>query len=558
MRIVIVGGVAAGTKAAARARRLLPDAEITIIERGKMISYAGCGMPYYISGQIRDFKQLFSTSYGVVRDEHYFMEEKNVRVLTRTSATAIDREKKEVAVTDLESGENYTVPYDRLVLATGASPFTPPIPGLELKGVHRLNHPEDAQKIAAAVEQAGEAVVIGGGLIGLEAADALIKRKLFVSVVELQEQILPGMLDPDMAALLAYRLEEEGVEFHLGRRVLRLEGDEKGNVTAVVTDQGSIDAGLVIVAVGVRPNVELARKAGLTIGETGAIAVNEYLQTSDPDIYALGDCVENRHLISGRKVYIPLASTANRQGRVVGDNLAGRKSIFKGVLGTSVMKMMSWNVGRTGLGEMQARALGYDVVTAVNATHDKTHYYPGHDNLVLKLIVEAGSRKVLGAQGIGAGEVIKRIDVVATALNFGATVDDLADLDLGYAPPFNTPIDPVHHTANIVRNKIDGVAVTISARELHEKLAGDDDFVLLDVRTPEQFKYRHIEDPRVMLVTLGELRRRLAEVPRDKEIITLCALGVRSYEAQRILTGAGFKDVKFLEGGLQGWPYDLD
>ena len=558
MRIVIVGGVAAGTKAAARARRLLPDAEITIIERGKMISYAGCGMPYYISGQIRDFKQLFSTSYGVVRDEHYFMEEKNVRVLTRTSATAIDREKKEVAVTDLESGENYTVPYDRLVLATGASPFTPPIPGLELKGVHRLNHPEDAQKIAAAVEQAGEAVVIGGGLIGLEAADALIKRKLFVSVVELQEQILPGMLDPDMAALLAYRLEEEGVEFHLGRRVLRLEGDEKGNVTAVVTDQGSIDAGLVIVAVGVRPNVELARKAGLTIGETGAIAVNEYLQTSDPDIYALGDCVENRHLISGRKVYIPLASTANRQGRVVGDNLAGRKSIFKGVLGTSVMKMMSWNVGRTGLGEMQARALGYDVVTAVNATHDKTHYYPGHDNLVLKLIVEAGSRKVLGAQGIGAGEVIKRIDVVATALNFGATVDDLADLDLGYAPPFNTPIDPVHHTANIVRNKIDGVAVTISARELHEKLAGDDDFVLLDVRTPEQFKYRHIEDSRVMLVTLGELRRRLAEVPRDKEIITLCALGVRSYEAQRILTGAGFKDVKFLEGGLQGWPYDLD
>ncbi|OAT86542.1 FAD-dependent oxidoreductase [Desulfotomaculum copahuensis] len=558
MRIVIIGGVAAGPKAAARARRLMPDAEITIIERGKMISYAGCGMPYYVSGQIRDFKQLFSTSYGVVRDEHYFQDEKGVRVLTRTEATAIDREKKEVAVTNLENGEKYTIPYDKLVLATGASPFSPPVPGLELKGVHRLNHPDDAQKIAAAAADAGDAVVIGAGLIGLEAADALLKRKLFVSVVELQDQILPGMLDPDLAALLSYRLEEEGVEFHLGRKVLRLEGDETGHVTRVVTDQGDLDAEMVIVAVGVRPNVELARGAGLTIGETGAIAVNEYLQTSDPEIFAIGDCVENRHLISGRKVYVPLASTANRQGRVAGDNLAGRKSMFKGVLGTSAMKMISWNVARTGLGEVQARALGYDVLTAINSNHDRTHYYPGHDNLIIKLIVEKGSRKVLGVQGIGPGEVVKRVDVAAAALNFGATVDDLADLDLGYAPPFNTPIDPLHHTANIARNKLDGVAVTISARDLHDKLAGDEDFVLLDVRTPDQFKYRHIEDPRGMLVTLGELRRRLAEVPRDKEIITLCALGVRSYEAQRILDGAGFKDVKFLEGGLQGWPYDLE
>lgn len=558
MRIVIIGGVAAGPKAAARARRLMPDAEITIIERGKMISYAGCGMPYFVSGQIRDFKQLFSTSYGVVRDEQYFQDEKAVRVLTRTNATAIDRDKKEVAVTNLENGEKYTIPYDKLVLATGANPFSPPVPGLELKGVHRLNHPDDAQKIAAAAADASDAVVIGGGLIGLEAADALLKRKLFVSVVELQEQILPGMMDPDLAALLSYRLEEEGLEFHLGRKVLRLEGDEAGHVTRVVTDQGNLDAEMVIVAVGVRPNVELARDAGLTIGETGAIAVDEYLQTSDPEIFAIGDCVENRHLISGRKVFIPLASTANRQGRVAGDNLAGRKSMFKGVLGTSAMKMTSWNVARTGLGEMQAKALGYDVLTAINANHDRTHYYPGHDNLILKLIVEKGSRKVLGVQGIGPGEVVKRVDVAAAALNFGATVDELADLDLGYAPPFNTPIDPLHHTANIARNKLDGMAVTISARDFHDKLAGDDDFVLLDVRTPDQFKYRHIEDPRVMLVTLGELRRRLEEIPRDKEIVTLCALGTRAYEAQRILDGAGFKDVKFLEGGLQGWPYELE
>ncbi|HHW45011.1 pyridine nucleotide-disulfide oxidoreductase [Desulfofundulus thermobenzoicus] len=557
-KIVIIGGVAAGPKVAARARRLMPDAEITIIEKGRLISYAGCGMPFYVGGQIKDFNQLFSTSYGVMRDEHYFMNEKGVKVLTRTEATAIDREKKEVTVTNLDTGETFTIPYDKLVLATGSEPFVPPIPGMDLKGVHRLNHPDDARGIMEQVEGVGEAVVIGAGLIGMEAADALVKRRIFVSVVELKDQILPGVLDPDLAAVLAYRLEEAGVEFHLGTKVLRLEGDDEGNVARVVTESGAIDAEMVIVAVGVRPNVKLAREAGLAIGETGAIQVNEYLQTSDPDIYAVGDCVENRHLVSGRMVYIPLASTANRQGRVAGDNVAGGRSRFKGVLGTAVLKVMGWNVGRTGLGEQQARELGYDVTAAVNATHDRTHYYPGHDNLLMKLVVEKGSRRILGAQAIGGGEVVKRIDVVATALHFGATVDDLADVDLGYAPPFSTPIDPAHHTANIVRNKLAGLARTITAQELKEKMDRGDDFVLLDVRTPEQYNYRHIADDRVMLVTLGDLRRRIEEIPRDKEIVTLCALGMRAYEAMRTLAGAGFKDVKFVEGGLQAWPYDLE
>jgi len=557
-RIVIIGGVAAGPKVAARARRLMPDAEITIIERGRLISYAGCGMPFYVGGQVKDFNQLFATSYGVIRDEHYFMNEKGVKVLTRTEARSIDRQKKEVTIVNLDTGETGTIPYDKLVLATGSTPFVPPIPGLDLKGVHRLNHPDDARKIVEQLDGVNEAVIVGAGLIGMEAMEALLRRKIFVSVVELKEQILPGVLDPDLAAVLAFRLEEEGVEFHLGRKVMRLEGDEEGRVCRVVTDGGTLDAQMVIVAVGVRPNVELARAAGLTIGETGAIAVNEYLQTSDPDIYAVGDCVENLHLVSGRKVYIPLASTANRQGRVAGDNLAGRKSRFKGVLGTSVLKVSGWNVGRTGLGEQQARELGYDVLTALNATHDRTHYYPGHDNLLIKLVVDKKSRKLLGAQAIGGGDVIKRIDVVATALYFGASVDDLFNVDLGYAPPFNTPIDPVQHGANIARNKADGLARTISARELMEKLERGDDFVLLDVRTPEQYAYRHIEDERVMLVTLGDLRRRIEEIPRDKEIVTLCALGVRAYEAMRILTGAGFKDVKFLEGGLQAWPYELE
>ncbi len=556
MRILVIGGVAAGPKAAARARRLLPGAGITIVERGGLISYAGCGMPYFVSGQIRDFDELFTTAYGIKRDELYFAKEKAVRVLTRTEATAIDREKKEVTVTSLETGECYTLPYDKLVLATGAGPFIPPVPGLDLEGVYRLNHPEDARKVAAGAAGAKEAVVMGAGLIGMEAAEALLKRKMGVSVVEMKDQILPAVLDPDLAALLAYRLEETGLEMFTGRKVLRLEGRDR--VTGVVTDQGTLPADLVIVAVGVRPNVELARHAGLTIGETGAIAVNRRLETSDPDIYAIGDCVENRHLVSGRPVYIPLASTANRQGRVAGDNLAGIGSAFEGVLGTSVMKITDWNVGRTGLGEEQARALGYEIECAVNAGHDRTHYYPGHDNVIIKLVVEKQSRRVLGLQGIGQGDVVKRVDVAAAALRFGATVDDLAGLDLGYAPPYNTPIDPLQHTANIVRNKLDGVAETVTARELHDLLASDGDFVLLDVRTPDQFRYRRIDDARTLQVALGDLRDHLQDIPREKPVITICALGSRAWEAERILAGAGFRNVKFVEGGLQGWPYDTD
>ncbi|WP_027719286.1 FAD-dependent oxidoreductase [Desulfovirgula thermocuniculi] len=557
-RIVIIGGVAAGPKAAARARRLMPDAEITIVERGRLISYAGCGMPFFVAGQVKDFNQLFSTPYGVLRDEQFFAREKGVKVLTRTEATSIDRQKKEVAVTNLDTGESYTLPYDKLVLATGSSPVIPPIPGLELKGVHRLNHPDDALKIMEDLEEVSEAVVIGAGLIGMEALDALIKRKIFVSVVEIKDQVLPGILDPELAAVLAARLEEQGVELHLGEKVLRLEGDEDGRVSRVVTDRGTLEAQLVIVAVGVRPNVELARAAGLEIGQTGAIAVNEHLQTSDPDIYALGDCVENTHLVSGQKVYIPLASTANRQGRVVGDNLAGIPSRFKGVLGTAVLKTLNFNIARTGLGELQARELGYDVETVVNSTHDRTHYYPGHDNLLIKLVVDKSTRRLLGAQAVGGGEAVKRIDVAATVLYFGGTVDDLAGVDLGYAPPFSTPIDPVQHTANTLRNKLSGLAKTIGARDLKARMDAGEDLVLLDVRMPAQFNAKHIEDERVMLVPLNELRQRIGEVPRDKEIVILCAMGTRAWEAQRILEGAGYTRVRFLEGGLQAWPYEME
>jgi len=303
--------------------------------------------------------------------------------------------------------------------------------------------------------------------------------------------------------------------------------------------------------------VALARQAGIEIGTTGAIAVNEYLQTSDPDIYALGDCAETTHLISEKKMFIPMATYANRQGRVVGDNLAGGKSVFRGVLGTSVLHTMGFNIGRTGLSEKQAHELGYKIVTAINHAFDRTHYHPDHNLVLMKLITEEGSGKVLGAQALGPGDAVKRIDVVATAISMGANVEQLAEVDLGYAPPFSTPIDLTTHTANIVRNKVAGLAKTITVDEFKEKMDRGDDMVILDVRTEPQFQMRHLKDDRVKLVVLGDLRERLDEVPRDKEIIAICALGTRSYEALRTLIGAGFTNVKYMEGGLQAWPYEL-
>ncbi len=557
-KIVIIGGVAAGPKVAARARRLSPQAEIAIVERGRLISYAGCGMPFYLAGQVKDFQELFTTPYGVKRDEEFFLSERNVRVFTLTEAVAINRRKKEVAAVDLATRRESVIPYDKLVLATGSVPVVPPFEGIGLQGVHRLNHPDDVQKIMDQIENVDDAVIIGAGMIGMEAADALVRRKMFVTVVELQEQILPGMLDADLAAVLKARLEERGVEFHLGEKVLRLEGDEAGRVTRVVTEKRALDAALVIIAVGVRPNVELAKAAGLTIGETGAISVNEYLQTDDPDIYALGDCVENLHLVSRRKVYLPLASIAARQGRVVGDNVVGGKSKFPGVLGTTVLKLMNINVGRTGLGEEQAREAGFSVSVATIGTHDRTHYYPEHGRFLLKLITEAKTGRILGAQAVGEGDAVKRIDVLACAINYGAGIDDLAHVDLGYAPPFSTPLDPVHHCVNTARNKAQGIAKGITAQELYSKLNSQDDFVLLDVRTPSQYRAGHIEDKRALLIPIGELRRRVGEIPQGKEVIVVCAVGSRSYEAQRILEGAGFANVRFLEGGLQAWPYELD
>lgn len=558
-KILIIGGVAAGPKTAARARRLDAEAEITILEKGTYISYAGCGMPFYLSGKIHDFDHLYSTSYGVKRDPEFFKTERGVDVFTGMEATSIDRANKKVVARDVKTGEEKVFEYDKLVLAIGSNPITPPIENLDLKGVYRLNSLEDAQKIKAALDagQVNDVVVIGTGFIGMEAVDAVFNPMRAITVVEFRDTLLPGILDPDMGTYLYKNLYEQGLEGRFGEKVLRLEGED-GHVTKVITDKGSIDADAVVLAVGVCPNVKLAQDAGLTIGETGAIAVNEYMQTSDPDIYALGDCVENTNLITGKKVLGPMATYANRQGRIVGDNVTGGKSTFKGTLGTGVLHCMDINVARTGLGEKQARDLGYDIETITVATFDMTHYHPNSKKILIKLIAEKGTQRILGIQGIGKGEVAKRVDVVATMIHYGGTLDDLLNIDLGYAPPFSTPIDPLVHAGMALKNKLEGIANTYTPEEVQAKLERGDDFVLLDVRTMGQFNMRHIEDERVQQLALGELRAKLDQVPRDKEIVTVCVMGTRAYEAARILEGAGFKNIKFMESGMEGWTFDME
>lgn len=557
-RIVVIGGVACGPKAAARARRRDPQAEITIIERGDLLSYAGCGMPYYIQGVIETADELLSTAAGVVRDEAFFKSVKAIRVMSRTLAERIDRDRKVVEVVSVETGEKGEVPYDKLVLATGAEGVVPPIKGTDLKGVYRLNSPHDARAIKDEVlNGCKRAAIIGAGLIGMEVAEALATHELSVTMIEMMESVVPAVIDPDMAAHLEKHLVSKGVTVMTGTRVTSLEGDDAGRVASVVTDKGMIEADLVLMAVGVRPNVRLARDAGLEIGETGAIKVDDHLCTSDSDIYAGGDCVQCVHRISGKPVYVPLGSTANKHGRVIGDNVTGGNSACPGVLGTVVFKAFDFNVGHTGLSETQCNKLGIPYVIAVVPGPDRAHYYPTARNIIVKMIASPEG-KLLGLQAVGRGDLVKRIDVAATVMSYGGTVQDVSSIDLGYAPPYASAVDILAHAANVIDNKLAGLARSIRPAEVKRKIEAGEDFVLLDVRGPKEVEKIALKAKQVVNIPLGKLRERIGELPRDKEIITFCTVSLRGYEAQRVLDGAGFKDVKFMDGGIVGWPYSMD
>jgi len=553
-KILIVGGVAAGPKAAARCRRLDPEAEITVVERQDLVSYSGCGLPFYIEGVIEDYNQLLGGA--TIRDAAYFRDHRGFTVLDRTEAKRINRDRKTVTVLDLRTGETREHPYDALVLATGASPIVPRIEGVDLEGVHRLYNPRDARAIKEAVDAGARRVaIVGGGLIGLETCGAFAARGCQVTILEMMNQLVPNLLDPEMSQLLENYLASKGIKVVKGSPVSKIVG-KQGRATAVETADGrKVETDLVVVAIGVRPNVELARDAGLTIGPTGAVAVDEHLRTSDPAIYAGGDCAECTHTVTGEKVYAPMGSTANKHGRVIADNINGLETVFSGVAGTAVFKVLDWHCGATGITERKTRQLGVDAVTALCPRHDYSEYIPGARHTVIKLVADRKTCRLLGCQAVGEGDGVKRIDVAATAIKFGSNIKGLADLDLGYAPSYSTAIDALAHAANVLRNKVQGNAHGVSPLELREMLDGGRDFVLLDVRSREEHLAQTFRDPRTVNIPVEELKSRHAELPKDKLIVTFCATSVRAYIEERTLRGLGFHDVRFLDGSLRAWPF---
>jgi NADPH-dependent 2,4-dienoyl-CoA reductase/sulfur reductase-like enzyme/rhodanese-related sulfurtransferase len=551
MKIVVVGANAAGAKAAAKAKRINPKAEVTVIDRGTFISYGACGIPYYVSDTVTDLKELMSTPVGVVRDANFFKKVKGVAVRTNTEVTGIDRKSKVVHLLETATAHRSSLEYDRLILATGSSPFIPKIRNVELPNILAVKSIEDAELLKAAAISGAAACIVGGGLIGLETAEALQQKGMRVTLIEMRDQLLPGVLDPEIAFIVEKQLKQQGVTVLTGCTVTGFGGEAA--VEKVFIGERELLADLVVLAPGVTPNVELARGAGLVVGVTGAVAVDAMLRTSDPDIYACGDCCETTHLVTGKKVHIPLGSTANKQGRVAGINAAGGEATFAGVIGTSILRAFQINVGKTGLSEAEARAHGYDVETVISPAPDRAHFFPGAKPIVLKLIADRKTGRILGLQAAGEGDVDKRLDAAATAITFRATAEQMSQLDLAYAPPYAAAMDNLIVAADIMKNKLAGHARGISPQDVKRKLDEEDDFILLDVRSPAEHGAVGIEGAK--LIPLGMLREKLHELPRDKEIITFCKISLRGYEAQKILDAAGFENTKFMDGGMLAWPY---
>ena len=554
-RVVVVGGLAAGPKAAAKIKRLDPEAEVIILEKGRYLSFGTCGFPYFIEREVKDITDLMKTSTGVVRDRVFFKEVKDIDARTQSLVVGIDRDNKKVKVKDLVSGDTYDLEYDYLVLATGARPASLPVEGMHFRNIFLARTPEDAITIDRFLEEhpGVEAVVVGGGAIGLEMAEALTLRGAKVTVVEAFPRLLPPF-EPEISLIVQSHLEEKGVRVLTGTKVVKFEDDGEGYVSAVVTDKGRIPAKMVLVAVGVRPNVELAKECGLKIGETGAIWVNESMQTSDPYIYAVGDCAETVNMITGERVFVPLGSSANKQGRVAAINICGGNAVFPGVVGTLILKVFDLTVARTGLSMDKAAQAGFVPERVIISGPDKPEFMPAAKPIILELIADKKTGRVLGVQAVGYGDVNKRIDVAATLLYFKATIWDVMGVDLAYAPPYAPAVDNIAKAAWAMENKLQGMMEGITSVELKKMMDEGRELVILDVRAPWECKELNLPGE-VINIPLGQLRRRLDEVPRDREMVILCKSGTRGYEAYCILKAAGFENIKVLEGGLIAWPF---
>lgn len=544
MKILIVGGVAGGATVAARLRRLDEQAQVILFERGPHVSYANCGLPYYIGGTIAQRSKLF------VQTAKGFTDRFRIDIRTEQEVTAIDRVSKEVTVRRVATGETYTESYDRLVLSPGAEPLRPSIEGIDSPRIFTLRNVPDTDAIKQYVDRhcPRRAVVVGGGFIGLEMAENLHHLGLRVDVVEMADQVM-APLDFSMAALVHRQLTDRGVGLYLKDGVVRFEETPDGRVTVHLQSGRQITTDLVILSIGVRPETRLAREAGLEIGERRGIVVNEYMQTSDPEIYALGDAVEVRHLVTGRPALIPLAGPANKQGRIVADNIVlGNTHVYKGSIGTSVAKVFDLTVAAAGANAKLLKANGIEYIESF--THGASHagYYPNALPLAIKILFAPGSGRLLGAQVVGCDGADKRIEMFEQIIRTGGTVYDLTELEHAYAPPYSSAKDPVNMAGYVAENILAGRVRVIQWREI---AALGDETLRIDVRTRDEFAMGSI--PGFVNIPLDELREHLDELPRERPVVVSCAVGLRGYLASRILTQHGFRDVRNLSGGYTTW-----
>ena len=549
-KIVIVGGVAGGASAAAKARRCSEDAEIIMFEKGPEIAYANCGLPYYLSGVIDDRENL------LIVTEKRFRRRFRVDVRTNREVIKIDRPRKTVIVRNGETGGIEEESYDRLILSPGSTPVIPPLPGVDLPFVFTFKTLEDTDRVYQYLQgkHPREAVIVGGGLIGMEVTENLGLKGLKVSIVEKLDQILP-FLDWDMAELVRQHAEERGVKFYLSQGLKVIESRNGSGLVHTETGQ-TVKADLVILSLGIRPNVALAREAGLEIGQTGGIKVNEFMQTSDPDIFAAGDCVESVQRVTGKPVLTPMGSAANKQGRAAGANAMGRKIPVKGFVGTVILKVFDLTIAKTGLSEAEARREGFDpLVTFIHPGHI-AGYYPGSKPLHIKTIADRTSGRLLGGQVIGEEGVDKRIDVLATAIYHEMEIQELLQLDLAYAPPYSAARDPVVIAGAVGQNFFEGDWVPITPTELKAKIERGKELTLVDVRSKGECIQEGII-PGAIHIPLDRLRDEADQLSKERETVVYCATGLRSYLAARILMQKGFANVKNLTGGTVSWVYRL-
>ncbi len=554
--IVIIGGVAAGPKTAATLARRLPTASITLFQKEEHLSYATCGLPMFASGELGDFRELTTTPYGVVRDRGFFHNAKGFTAVTGAEVIEVDRTGNTVTVRMIKDGESAQHGYKKLVLATGAVPNRPTFPTPDSTLISSFTKPDHASHFRRLAEQGkvGEAVIIGGGFIGCELVGAL--RDLWgieVSVIEQSDHLLPSVLDAEMASIVERHLRRRGVAVLTAAAVVAVETGVDKKPVINVNGRDPVRTDYVFLCLGVSPETTLARACGLEIGATGGIVVSRQLQTSDPDIYAGGDCIESPHRITGERVFMSMGSLANRHGRIIAENIAGGQEEFSGVLGAFVMKVEDINVGSVGLTQRAAQRAGFDSRAVWGTFPDRPDYHPDKQTFVLKLVYEAGSGRLLGLQGVGAGNVCRRIDVMSSFLQREAVLTDLLDFEHGYAPAYAEPLDPLYQMAGVAESQIRGVRYIDPGMDF----AGLGEAVqLLDVREKEEAASKPLPEgiaqagQRVINIPSGQLKNSLSEIDRSTRTIVVCQRGSRSYQAALMLREAGHESVEVLGGGL--------